>query len=119
MTTAMTRAELEELMEIGEVTVVDALPAAYYEQAHLPGALNLVAADVAEQAGRLLPDTAAPIVTYCSNAACNNSKDVAKRLQALGYTNVRTYGAGIEDWVGAGLPIATGPAAAPHADIDA
>ncbi len=60
----------------------------------------------------LLPDRAATIVTYCSNAACGNSKAVANLLDKLGYTDVRTYRDGIEDWAGAGLPTQASPAAA-------
>jgi rhodanese-related sulfurtransferase len=30
---------------------------------------------------------------------------MAARLRTLGYTNVRLYRDGIEDWVGAGLPV--------------
>ena len=59
---------------------------------------------MAEHAVRVLPDRAAPIVTYCSNPACANSQRVADRLTALGYTNVRKYREGIEDWTAAGLP---------------
>jgi rhodanese-related sulfurtransferase len=33
---------------------------------------------------------------------------VAQLLAALGYSNVRKYGEGIEDWVAAGLPTETG-----------
>ncbi len=64
--------------------------------------------DVAADAGRLLPDKGAAIVTYCSNAACPNSQNVAGALERLGYTNVRKYRDGIQDWVGAGLPVETG-----------
>ena len=59
---------------------------------------------MADHADELLPDRTAPIVTYCSNPACPNSGRVADRLTALGYTDVRKYAEGIEDWVGAGLP---------------
>lgn len=52
----------------------------------------------------LLPDHDAVIVTYCSNPACPNSGQVADRLTHLGYTNVRKYAEGIEDWTNAGLP---------------
>jgi rhodanese-related sulfurtransferase len=86
------------------VTVVDALGGEYYAKQHLPGAVPLVEADVTTHAGSLLPDRSAPIVTYCSNPACPNSQRVADKLAALGYTNVRKYREGIEDWVGAGLP---------------
>ena len=104
MTALITRDELQAAIEAGEVTVVDALGADYYNQLHLPGALNLVEADVNATAARLLPDKDAPIVTYCSNPACGNSEAVAVLLTKLGYTNVRKYREGIQDWVEAGLP---------------
>jgi len=56
------------------------------------------------QASVVLPGRDAAIVTYCSNPACPNSGQVADRLTALGYPNVRKYREGIEDWVAAGLP---------------
>lgn len=57
---------------------------------------------------RLLPDKDAALVTYCSNAACANSGQVASKLEKLGYTNVRKYAGGIQDWSEAGLPIESG-----------
>jgi rhodanese-related sulfurtransferase len=105
MTDVVTRTELQKLIDLGEVTVVDALPAAYYDRVHIPGAINLVAEEVSEKAAELLPDTSASIVTYCSNSACSNSTAVARRLEALGYTNVRKYRDGIEDWSRAGLEV--------------
>lgn len=109
MTTLITREELRNAIEAGAVTVVDALPAGYYDQQHLPGAVNLVEADTDQQAQSLLPDKGASIVTYCSNAACGNSQAVANRLVKLGYTNVRKYRDGIQDWVEAGLDVESGP----------
>ena len=102
MTDLITRAELEVLLDSGEVVLVDALPASYYDQVHLPGALNLVEDEVDARAAALLPNKEAAIVTYCSNAACGNSQAVANRLERLGYTNVRKYREGIQDWVEAG-----------------
>jgi rhodanese-related sulfurtransferase len=46
----------------------------------------------------------AAIVTYCSNSACQNSAQVAAKLEKLGYTNVRKYAEGVQDWAEAGLP---------------
>jgi rhodanese-related sulfurtransferase len=108
MTALITREQLRAEIAAGAVTVVDALGGDYYAKQHLPGAIALVEDEVAAQAGRLLPDRTAPIVTYCSNPACPNSQRVADRLVALGYTNVRKYREGIEDWVGAGLPVEHG-----------
>ncbi|WP_030866969.1 rhodanese-like domain-containing protein [Streptomyces sp. NRRL F-2747] len=104
MTALITRDELAAAIEAGTVTVVDTLGGEYYAQQHLPGALALIPADVDTQAPGLLPDRDAAIVTYCSNPACPNSGQVADRLSALGYTDVRKYREGIQDWVEAGLP---------------
>ena len=105
MTTLITRDELKAAIDRGGVTVVDALGESYWAQQHLPGAVYLVADDVAARAAELLPDKDAAIVTYCSNTACGNSQAVASKLENLGYTNVRKYREGIQDWVEAGLPV--------------
>ncbi|HEY8456999.1 MAG TPA: rhodanese-like domain-containing protein [Actinopolymorphaceae bacterium] len=105
MTALITRDELKMAIDAGTVTVVDALPADYWAQRHLPGAINLVEEDVETKAAELLPDKNAAIVTYCSNPACTNSQVVATKLERLGYTNVRKYREGIQDWVAAGLPV--------------
>lgn len=111
MTTLISRAELQAAIEASSVVPVDALPESYYAQQHLPGALNLVADEVEARAATLLPDKNAAIVTYCSNTACPNSGQVAAKLENLGYSNVRKYAEGIQDWVGAGLPTESGVAA--------
>jgi|SRR5438874_1990806 len=105
MTALIGRDELRAGIDAGTLTVVDALGGEYYAKRHLPGAVALVEADVAAHAAELLPDKAAPIVTYCSNPSCPNSQRVAERLTALGYADVRKYREGIEDWVAAGLPV--------------
>jgi rhodanese-related sulfurtransferase len=102
MTDLISREELEQLIHDGAVIVVDALPRSYYDREHVPGAINLVESDVHELAAEVLPGKDAAIVTYCSNAACGNSQAVANRLERLGYTNVRKYRDGIQDWVEAG-----------------
>ena len=112
MTTTITRGDLRDAIDAGLVTVVDALPADYYDQQHLPGAVNLVETDVASRAAAVLPDKDAAIVTYCSNTACGNSEAVARLLTNLGYTNVRKYREGIQDWVAGGLPVERTSAAA-------
>ena len=104
MTTLISRDELKAAIDAGAVTVVDALGGDYYAKQHLPGALSMAPPEVNARAAALLPDREAAIVTYCSNAACPNSGQVADRLTQLGYRNVRKYREGIEDWTAAGLP---------------
>jgi rhodanese-related sulfurtransferase len=108
MTALISREQLQTELAAGTVTIVDALGGDYYARQHLPGALPLVEADVDARAGELLPSKTAPIVTYCTGPSCPNSGRVADRLTALGYTNVRKYAEGIDDWTTAGLPTESG-----------
>ena len=104
MTALISRDELKAAIGAGTVTVVDALGGDYYAKQHLPGAVALAPGDVGALASAVLPDKGAAIVTYCSGPSCPNSGQVANRLTALGYADVRKYAEGIEDWTGAGLP---------------
>ena len=51
-------------------------------------------------------------MTYCSNTACQNSQIALAQLRSMGYTNVRKYAEGKQDWAEAGLPLETGAPAA-------
>jgi rhodanese-related sulfurtransferase len=104
----ITRDELKKLVGAGEITVVEALGPMYYEDAHLPGAVNIPHDMVDELAPRLLPDRDAKVAVYCSNTPCPNSTIAARRLAALGYTNVLEYVEGKQDWVEAGYPVERG-----------
>jgi mannose-6-phosphate isomerase-like protein (cupin superfamily) len=99
----MTRDELRAALH--RVTVVDARPPAHYGERHLPGARSVVADDTEEHVLGALPDTAAAVVVYSADADCTRAPQLAAQLEALGYADVRIYREGIEDWVGAGLPI--------------
>lgn len=109
MANKITRQELLTQLESGTPTIlVEALPPMYYEEAHLPGAINLPHDQVDELATALLPDKAAAIVVYCSNGPCQNSGLASNRLVALGYTDVKDYHEGKQDWIEAGLPTESG-----------
>jgi rhodanese-related sulfurtransferase len=107
-TSTITRAELRDLIGANAVTVVEALPAEYYADAHLPGAINIPHTEVRDLAPELLPDKDAAIVVYCANLPCANSEIAAHVLTKLGYTNVRRYAEGKDDWREAGLALEHG-----------
>jgi rhodanese-related sulfurtransferase len=107
----ITREQLSSLLESANPPLLlEALPAKYFDDAHLPGARNMPHDAVAELAPRLAPDKTAPIVVYCANAACQNSHIASVRLKQIGYTDVRVYAAGKQDWIDAGLPVEHGNA---------
>ena len=94
----------------GEVVLVETLGPRYYEDAHLPGAINIPHTEVERLAPEMLPDKSVAVVVYCSSMACQNSPQAARKLVALGYENVYDYAEGKQDWIGAGLPTESGAA---------
>jgi len=67
MDSTVTLDELKRTIERrGRFYLVEAQAPMMYEDAHLPGALNLPPNRVAELAPRILPDKDAEIVVYCS-----------------------------------------------------
>jgi rhodanese-related sulfurtransferase len=98
--------ELRRKIEGDEhLAIVDALPPMSYAHSHLPGAINLPPERVDESAAKRIPDRSAEIVVYCANPECESSTDTARRLLALGFTNVRHYPGGKDEWRSLGLPL--------------
>jgi rhodanese-related sulfurtransferase len=103
--TPISRNELHRSLTSGDpLTLVEALGSAYFDDAHLPGAVNIPPDQVDRLAPALLPDSEAHIVVYCSGT-CHNSEIAAQRLVDLGYSDVHVYLGGKEDWVEHGLPV--------------
>ena len=107
MARTITREELRQAIGDGTVTVVETLREEHFAAGHLPGAIHIHFEAIADKAPTELPDKDAAIVTYCSNTACRNCESAANQLTALGYTNVRKYAEGKDDWVAAGLELVT------------
>ena len=94
--------------------ILDARPSVFFEQGHVPGALNLARDDFAQDYRRLatvLQDAHdKPIIVYCSGGECHDSRLVANALLSLGFSNVRVFTGGWDAWSAAGLPASTGSA---------
>ena len=109
MVSTIARDELKAKLDRKEKLILaEALPETYYLDKHLPGAINIPHDQVDALAPVLLPDKSAQIVVYCANGPCRNSGMAAHRLVELGYTNVRDYHEGKQDWIEAGLPVESG-----------
>ena len=82
--------------------VAEILGPQYFASGHLPGALNLPLEDFGEAAQRALPNRAVDVVVYCASSTCQNSDIAARKLQSLGYRNVRVFKGGKAAWKDAG-----------------
>ena len=105
MVEKISRKELKAKMDRGEdFALVDALGPDHYASSHLPGAVNLPY-EFVDDAEEVLPDKEAEIVVYCMSTLCSASGEEARELTEMGYTRVRHYAGGKQDWIKAGLPV--------------
>lgn len=92
----ITAEEAKARIDSGDpVTVVDVRTAAEYEEGHIEHALLLPNEEIGSSRPALLPDPDAELLVYCRTG--RRSAEAAKKLAALGYTNVSDFG-GITDW---------------------
>jgi rhodanese-related sulfurtransferase len=108
MTTVETisRDELtEKIARHDKFRLVEVLPEEDYHKAHLPGAINLPPNQVSRLAWKRLRDRDAEIVLYSDGSSSHPSEEAARELTEKGYTHVRDYAEGKEDWIDSGLPV--------------
>ncbi len=90
--------EAAAMMEEDGVLVLDVRREDEYAEGHIPGAVNLPNEDITvEEEPELLPDKEQTILVYCRSG--RRSAEAAKKLAALGYTQVYDFG-GVLSWTG-------------------
>ncbi len=104
--------EFRSAVEGKSALILDARPSLFFEQGHVPGALNLArddfARDYRDLAGVLQAAHDKPIIVYCSGGECHDSRLVANALLSLGFGNVSVFTGGWDAWSAAGMPAAKG-----------
>jgi rhodanese-related sulfurtransferase len=94
--------------------LVNALSREGFERQRIPGSISIPASEALRLAREVLaPDQ--PIVVYCSRPACTASPTLAAKLTELGFSDVRDFEGGLEEWRAAGYPIETSEPA--HAGV--
>ena len=68
-----------------------------FAEGHIPNAINIANEDIGTNAIPELPNKNQLILVYCRSG--RRSKEAAKKLVDLGYTNIIEFG-GILDWTG-------------------
>ena len=103
----ITADELKQKLDRGDTFVlIDALAPMVYAHSHLPRAINMPPTAVdPTRCSKRMPERDTEIVVYCSNPNCDDSIVTGRRLQELGYTNVRHYAGGKDEWKALGLPL--------------
>ena len=83
------------LMDNGGVTVIDMRSEEDYINAHIPGAINIPIDYIEDLLPDALPEMDDALLVYCSTDEL--SKQAAKELIDLGYTNVSEFGS-FDEW---------------------
>ena len=111
----MTRDEVLELLDgDGNTLLIDVLPHEQFDAAHIPGSLSVPLDDrdfVAEIDELTDGDRSLTIIVYCASFRCSASTTAMEHLRRAGFTDVRDFKGGMEDWQGAGLPVQSGVSA--------
>lgn len=94
------------------VLLIDPRAPKYFDAGHLPGAINLRLHQAREDAPR---DPAlagrSRLVVYGRNPGSAVAKAMFKRMLAIGYSGLRFYPGGVEEWVERGYELEASPTA--------
>lgn len=88
--------EAKEMMDAGEVLILDVREQEEYDSGHIPGAVLLPVGSIDEEtAADVIPESDTVVLVYCRSG--NRSKNAAEALAELGYTSIYEFG-GINTW---------------------
>ena len=77
----------------------------YFGGELIPGSRRVPLDRIGREARELDLARDAEVIVYCAGPHCPQSGTAAEKLQALGYTNVRAYEGGLEEWKGLGREV--------------
>jgi rhodanese-related sulfurtransferase len=78
--------------------LLNVLPRASFEAGRIPGSVHLPLDEIAERVREVLPSPGQEVVVYCASSFCSMAEQAAVLLRGLGYSSVREYPGGIEEW---------------------
>ena len=103
---SITLEEFSQYVEAKQGLILDARPRLFYLRGHVPGALSLPREDFERSytvlREKLETNRSQPIVIYCSDAECEDSKLVRDSLKKLGSTNLSLFELGWSAWTASG-----------------
>lgn len=101
----VSRKELAARIKAGAVAVLDVRPSAEFALGHVPGAINIPAAELKRRLAEL--PRGVEIVAYCRGPYCVMSFEAVAALRAKGF-RVRRLEDGFPEWKAAGLRVSRG-----------
>jgi rhodanese-related sulfurtransferase len=104
--------EMRRISADNSALILDARPKTFFELGHIPSAISLPRDDFEKSYQSLQKILSSywtkPIVVYCSDSGCPDSRLVGEALHKLGYRDVRLFRGGWDAWIDANLPTRQG-----------
>ena len=94
--TEVDTAQAQELVEGGEVVVLDVREPDEYEQGAIPGAVHIPRGTLESSVENRITDKAAPVIIHCASGV--RSAFAAKTLSDMGYQDVVSMTGGFNKW---------------------
>ena len=92
----ITQEEAKDMMDAGDVVVLDVREQSEFDAGHIPGAVLLPVGTITKDtAADVIDDLDTVVLVYCRSG--NRSKTASQALVDLGYTNIYEFG-GINTW---------------------
>lgn len=99
---SITAAELLQLLEEGNVVILDVRPEVEYQSGHIPEARSIPIAELETRLGELSGDQ--EIIAYCRGPYCVFADEAVTLLRKHGY-RARRLVEGLPDWQALNLPV--------------
>jgi rhodanese-related sulfurtransferase len=98
--------QTKELFSAKNAIFIDSRHEFEYKEGHIQGAINIPLKEFDLHKSRLeaIPKNRL-IVVYCDGAQCNSSIDLTFKLMELGYSNIKIFFGGWQEWLENKLPI--------------
>jgi rhodanese-related sulfurtransferase len=77
----------------------------YFKGEMIPGSRRVPLDTIGREESETQSPKGEEIIVYCGGPKCPQSLQAAQKLMDLGYTNVRAYEGGLEEWKNAGNKI--------------
>lgn len=88
--------DLNRMKNNPNMVIINVLDPLHYAECHISPSVNIPLKELVSAIRRYPKDQS--IVVYCANSVCPASKDAYQKLKHLGYTNVRAYEGGMQEW---------------------
>jgi rhodanese-related sulfurtransferase len=96
----------KELFESKEALFIDSRHEFEYKLGHIEGAINIALNELESKSTRLdsIPKNKL-IIIYCDGADCNSSVELGVKCLESGFTNIKIFFGGWQEWKNANFPI--------------